>query len=551
MDEFYYDPNQPTIAPVQTNTPPPFSMVSGNDPNMGSARFYNIDQNGQPQEYLPPTGQPTQPYQPQIPQVQGGAQYATQGTIQPYQQQQQGYGSPYPVQVYQPTPMENPAWMNDPAYQKLNQQMTINSMQNFNNQLSTKGSKWDGVKVFAQKIAPIVGAAIGGGAVGGSMAQMSRQAILQNRAMKQQAQQNAISALNATQHWNQAFSMKPLQAQITAQNKAAQFNAQQQNMAAGKGYTADQSMQRLGIAEAGKNTRATNAEAARMARFNTGEDRRERAMAFNQKYKIDTMNNKRELDDRIQTRLEGAEKRIGEFQRLSLLARMRGQDISQDQHAQNLAYKIQEDMLDHELDINKANIKAEMDFHKLQSEGKLPEGTKLEDFMLDYQAANSINPRELGMNSQQFDSLLNEIQNFGKGRPQQQRQGYGDAFTTQGTMQQVAQPQGMQAVPGQLGQPMPQQPQMQQAPQAMPQQQQQSPYAQYSPMFGAPQTQQGKGISMKQPQMPKLSKIGMQAFQRVTQKYKPEEAKMMLVRRLMQPPYNLTYEQANMKASGQ
>jgi hypothetical protein len=561
-----YTYDQPMIEtiPQQQQTITPFSTANANDPTYGKAQFMQIQPDGSQAEYLPNGG--GVPYMPQPyggqqgqPQIYGGPQYASQGTIQPYQQP-----TPYQAQGYQPVQMQTPAYMNDPAYQQLEKQMAMQSMQNFLKSQQPKNSKWDGVRVFAQKIAPVVGAALGGGAVGGAMVSAQQTALNNSRSRKIAEQQQAIDALRATNSWVTNFGMKPLQQLAKDQNAAAKFNAGAQNTAAGKAFTADQSMQRVNTQQAGMNQRQANSLNFQGWKYKDNQARLIEKDQWNRKFKEFGMDVNMEHFDRLYDQRERMTNSLRQLQRLDRVIRVQGMNNDLQMKRATLLNDMQKTGAKLELDAEQFNGKMQFDLAKAQSEGKLPEGFDPQSVLLEFQRGTQVNPQEIGMSPEAYQGIMDQLFTAGDlGQPMQpqQRQGFGDAFTSQATMGQVAgqgQP-GLQAVQGQLGQPMPQQPQMRQISTQPPQQQQGGfgQYGQYSSAFGAPQgqpMQQAPAAQPQQgqrPQMPKLSKIGQQAFQRINQKYKPEEAKMMLVRRLMQPPYNLNYEQASMKANGQ
>jgi hypothetical protein len=226
---------------------------------------------------------------------------------------------------------------------------------------------------------------------------------------------------------------------------------------------------------------------------------------------------------------------LQDYRKLSAKIAVRGQDQNLETERMKLAAKIQDQIVDHQFDTEKQN--ADMLYHiqKAKADGKWPEGMDENKLLLEFQQGAQINPQELGMNRESFQQMLQGM------RPQSQPL----QPNVGGRLQQVQ---------GAMGQP-------------------QSPYAQFSPMFGAPQTQQGGALGSPpaqfgQPQggmqqaparpqqgqaaaaMPALSKIGQQAYQRISQKYKPEEAQMLVIQRLMKPPYSLSYEQAAARVAG-
>lgn len=529
-------PVTPIAEPVQTAAPFSMGATRGSFDPIGGNKFYRqiqrapmyqIDPSGQRQEIGNPYATGT-PLPPQIQQQQQ--------MMQPQQQMQQGYPQGYQPVTVQPTEYSYPQFLDDPAFQAKQQEVLNLAMDKAIQSQKGPGKLKKGVRVFTAGILPGLVGAFGGGAAGGALAQNGLQLVRQAQMRDLQRESNAVDFLRAATGMVNTLGIKPISQAAKQMDMMAKFNAGAQNTAMSKNQQ-----------EQGRFARSNIAEMGRQRRFDTKETRLQQAQNFEQTHKINVLTNRMNEFDRIQDRLANTEQNLEAYRRRSLLLKMRGQDIGRDTELQKMAFRVQENMLDHQFDVNKFNADVELQVGKMIGEGKLPEGTVPDNFMLELEQANSINPTSLGMSPQEYNGLMNEITNFG-------RQQQGQQATPQQPMQPY--PQQLQAVTGQLGQPMPQQPEVagpqqvpglvqQGAPQQMQMQQAPPPMQQQQPMQ--------RGALLNRPggsPTPRLSNLGQQAFQRVQKKYTPEQTKMMLIQRLMQPPYSLTYQEAEMKASG-
>lgn len=437
---------QMDVQPMQ-EPPPPFSMASGSDPSFRNTRFYTMDQ-GQPREYLPPTGPVTQPYQPQVQSspyiLDPNQQYATQGSIQPMQpspqmQQMQGQ-SPYAVQQYQPVQYNYPQWLDDPKSKQLQQDIYYGGGQGFVQAFPRNGKK-DGASVWADSIAPVVGQVLGGRQLGSFL---QNQAIA-NRQAKFQQQQQAISALNASTNFLGTFAIRPMQKQADAENRSREKNANAGNKAANTGFTQGQ-----------MNQRQANNLNFQSWKYMDNKNRLIEKDQWNRQFKqlglqVDMDQFERNFDQKERLR-----KSIVDIARLD--RRMRTQEHSDEMAFKraNLVQQANKYATDLELNVEKFNGQMGFDLAKAQADGKLPEGFDPGSVMLQFQAAQNLNPQEIGMSNAEYQDLMDEIMTSGDmGAPkqsgvqvpwqQQQAQGQGQS---QAQPMQVA-PQQMPQAPAQ------------------------------------------------------------------------------------------------------
>lgn len=522
----------------QPTGPGPFQGTY--DPNQSSrdmkrAQFMQIGPDGQPQQIANPyvTGQPVQPppaYIQDPSQMQWGY-----GQIQDPSQQLGYLSSPYAVQQVQAPQWQNPY---SPQEQALSQILSEQSLQKaIDAQRGPSGFK-KAIRPFAQAIGPGIAAAFGDRAGAAQLAQQGQYMVRNAQQMDLAKANQAADFLKTAVNIRAVMGYKPMQQMAEQIRKANEFNARAQNQANAKGYQAanQQKMQNQRL-----NFQAWKyGDQAQRQQLNTEWDQRFKQMGM--AVKMDQFDRNMMMKDQIQNDIQ-------EWRKVQAKLQVRGQDQALQAKQADLTNKIQEQIIDHQFDTEKFNADMAFQIKKAVASGKWdPNDGDPNQFMLEFQQGSSINPEELGMNRESFQQLIQGMRGGGQQAPmqsnvggqmqrvlqgmgQQQRPGYGDAFTSQGTMGQLVQPgaqmldatqQFQQGPPAQFGQP---QGGMQRAPQAQPQK-------------GAPAT------------AAKLSKLGQQAMQRLSQKYKPEETQMMVIQRLMQRPYNQSYEQAAARVLG-
>jgi len=446
------------VEPLETIGP--FSTVTANDPALKGARFYGIDDNGRKHEYMPPTIAPSvpqdyttggvpvestappanahntlsrqMPYGQQIP-YQQPQQHATPGTIQPMQ-------SPYAVQQYQPM-NQYPQFLNDPSFQHAQQQLANQAATNFLLQ-NQKPSKMDGARIFASKIAPVIGAVLGGGAVGGAMARQSRNAIIANRQLKQQQQQNAISSLNAVTNFVGTLGIRPLYQAAKAQNQAAQWNAGQVNKAANTGYV-----------QGNQNQRQANSLGFQSWKYMDSAQRADSKFQIGQQFKnlglaVDMDQFERTFDQKERFRKSFVD--LMRFDRV-MASQMHSDDVLLKRA--RLLQTLHQDAIKMELDVEQFNGKMQFELAKAQEAGGLPEGFDPSSVMLEFQNANTIKPEDIGLDGAKYQNFMDHLLTLDKtafddlpvgdlGQPMQQDPGLkAKAQSLGGNLQQQVAPQ--------------------------------------------------------------------------------------------------------------
>lgn len=398
---------QGTIGPFQGAIDP---NAYGNDMKRGN--YFQWDQ-GQAHPIPNPykTGIPIQtpdisPQQQVIPD-QGYIQQ--QGMPQP-QYVNNGYG----IQQYQAVPMALPEWVNTPERQKALQDYFDGTLARATaaNQGPSKFSK--AAQIFGTKIAPALVGAFGGagGAIaGGALAQQGVLATRNAQARRMQEQQAAGSALKDAISMISTLGIKPAIAMAKEQNKAAQFNANAFNRQANTQYTQGQ-----------QNQRQQNTLTWQGYKFDTNQQRLERNQAWKQQFAqmkvdvdLDKFNQTLDLKNRIHDDMV-------ELRRISQKIAVRGQDAGLIKSAQSIAARMQENMIDHQFDVNKFNSEMEFKVRKAQEQGNFPQGMDPQKLMLEFNQAAAIDPNEVGMSLQDYDSIVEQVGLMGAGRGQQQAQ---------------------------------------------------------------------------------------------------------------------------------
>lgn len=419
-DEFYaqqpiiqvpaMEATQGTIAPFQGAIDP---NAYGNDMKRG--KYFQWDQ-GQAQPIPNPykTGIPIQnpnlPPQPQMQISQPDQGYIQQQGMPQPQYVNNGYG----IQGYQAAPVQMPDWVSTPETQQMMQDYFQQSLQRAikANQGPSKFSK--AARVFGTKIAPALVGAFGGtgGAIaGGAMAQQGVLATRNAQARQLQEQQAAGDALKSAINMISTIGYKPAIAMAKEQNKAAQFNANAFNRQANTQYTQGQ-----------QNQRQANTLTWQGYKFDTNQERLERNQAWKQQFAqmkvdvdLDKFNQSLDLKNRIHDDMV-------ELRRISQKIAIRGQDAGLLKSAQSLAARVQENMIDHQFDVNKFNSEMEFKIKKAQEQGNFPQGMDPQKLMLEFNQAAAIDPNEIGMSLQDYDSIVEQVGLMGASGGRQQQQ---------------------------------------------------------------------------------------------------------------------------------
>lgn len=393
-------------------TPRPFSMATANDPIYKNARFYQTGADGKPQEYLLPNE--TQGYTPhvvqqlrsqnsgQIPYVvapddgQPVSQYSTPGTIQQQPPAQYTPQAPYAVQMVQPVQYNYPQWLDTPESQKMQEDIYYGGGRAYLQAYPRNGKK-DGVSVWADSIAPVVGQILGGRQIGN---------FLQERAASRRQQtylnqQQAINALSASKDFLGALALKPQQKQADAQNKVAGQNQKALNDASKTAFTQSQI-----------NQRNQNNLDFRSYKFANEFGRKQINDEWNKRFAMLGLQWKDDWAQKNFDQREKHENNVVNFHKAGLALQRRGQDLTAQQNYAKAAERLYLDEQDKMSRIERDN--AEMMF-KVQDKirkGDWPSDVDPNEFLMEFQNAGSVTPEAFGYKKAEYESLVDEALDY-------------------------------------------------------------------------------------------------------------------------------------------